>query len=725
MGRRINPLSQHQIDLRARRLANPQHGWRSQVLLTLAMAMLRAQGWIEASHEGGPEPAAPFPALPDAPGSRVRCAAQTLDLSTEEGWREARELLAQAAPPEQSPLRLKAVEMAQKLAPRLTNELSRDFYKAASVWIGELLAAGPQASCTVLGRGPQDLWAVPAQPLGLPGGAFQLEDPALLEAVAESAACWWAARQLYRSAIDARPDGLGRCGLERPHYLRTLLVDLGVLEPDGERVGSLERLTEGAPVSRMATGLPVRLAATAMMRPDKWATDEVGAVYRHKHESSADNRASYEMRLIEKSEAEQVPDEVLFFGLDQCQSILRTRGLDAAALHGIFTCYLAMLPNPTATIDLDGLELLKEMGMEPISGTPGYSRDDLLKRLGHAATVLMSLVFSSKGSQRDRTGWVTTGMGPLWNLSIRTDGYRQQMQLDGLGLNTSVQDAVIDGMTITVSGGPWVKSHLNRGALQGGDGRYQYGPVALSVLQLGRYRQELAFRIGMHLSLSFRVWPRAWRNGSDTRKVESILREVLPDAQVDRALEHRQSGHELREQWKAALATLHRCCGFRFEFPAGKYPPALVPDCLRTPEQQALADEGRMPKGATDKLLQSWVVIHWPEDVQALRQGAALKAVEEQPKNTLPPAMRRSSLLPPAKEIPPNAIKLKKLLAWAKAEGLYKNMRELAPILQISQGQISKLQNGHTELTDRELVRIEKLLGVRVHQRGDGYLRLV
>jgi hypothetical protein len=187
---------------------------------------------------------------------------------------------------------------------------------------------------------------------------------------------------------------------------------------------------------------------------------------------------------------------------------------------------------------------------------------------------------------------------------------------------------------------------------------------------------------------------------------------------IDKALAHKQSGHLLREQWMAALATLHQCCGFRFEFSEGKYPAALIPESLRTPEQQAAAPS--MPHGATDKLLKSFLVVHWPEDVQALRQGAALKAVEERPKLPAPP--RRSTLLP--EPVKPNAARLAKVLAKAKADGVYKNQRELVGILQISQSQISKLSRGRRELTDRELVRIERLLGVRVYQRGDGYLKI-
>ena len=89
----------------------------------------------------------------------------------------------------------------------------------------------------------------------------------------------------------------------------------------------------------------------------------------------------------------------------------------------------------------------------------------------------------------------------------------------------------------------------------------------------------------------------------------------------------------------------------------------------------------------------------------------------------LPAPPRRSTLLP--EPVKPNAARLAKVLAKAKADGVYQNQRELAGMLQISQGQISKLARGQKELTDRELVRIERLLGVRVHLRGDGYLKIV
>ena len=74
MGRRVNPLSGNQISLRAKRLADPEHGWRQRLLVSLALGILRAHHLRMACEQGEDGSAGPFPMLPSTPGTKVKAA---------------------------------------------------------------------------------------------------------------------------------------------------------------------------------------------------------------------------------------------------------------------------------------------------------------------------------------------------------------------------------------------------------------------------------------------------------------------------------------------------------------------------------------------------------------------------------------------------------------------------------------------------------------------------
>jgi len=717
MPRQKNPLSETQISQRARRLKDPAYGWLDRVLGNVALACLRAQGWIEYLDDPNSGADEPLPALPDGPGETVRVDGVRLDLTTPEGWARLREVSAGlpapgkgATPPS---LHSRADALAAPLRERVVSHLTPGFFRGASEWIGEVLAAGPQASAWVMTPDAQDLWSVPRVPLGLPPaavlGPLEERHPDAREQIAENAAAWVFARHLYRSAVDSRPDALGRRGLERPAVLRALLEDLGVVEPLGERPAPLAEQADNGGVVRMASGAPVSVATTALMRPDRWENDALGGLYRHEREQS---RSKYELRLQHRKPA-GAGDALVFYGLARCQEMLEGRGLDVAGLHGVLCCYVAQLPDPSATIELDGHALLEDLGLSSArNGRDGSTTSDLLKRLGGMAT-LLGAIWCGDGESKGRHGWVTTEQGPLWNVSIRTDGVSRQLDL---GVSEGLASSTITDLTLIVSGGAWIRSHLNREALAGGEGLYQFVPVALAVLQLSRYRSELAFRLGMHLSLRYRTNPSAWQNGRIRVRIGQLLSEVLPEPKLQRALAkgNREQARLLKDEIFAALTVLAKNVGFRFEWPKG-HPPALIPEGLRDPE----AGAGPTPNGALDKLLGTWVTIVWPERVVEARHATALRKVEErQDKRTY--RQRRALTASPPK--PAGAV-LREAIEQAKQEGFTTGYRDLAPQLGVSAGQLSKLVNGKKELPERELQRMLTLLGVRRHQRTARLLR--
>jgi hypothetical protein len=281
--------------------------------------------------------------------------------------------------------------------------------------------------------------------------------------------------------------------------------------------------------------------------------------------------------------------------------------------------------------------------------------------------------------------------GPMWSIAVRADG--QLKLLDGPG---EEQLGTVTDLTLTVTPGTWVQSQrdLSTGS------HLLYVPLATRVLSLGRYREELAFRLGIHLAMGVRE-KNQWKGGRANERVGHLLEQVLPTGELERAFQSRDAAHRLRNKWAAALTTLEQVVGFRFEFPLDQYPPALIPEDLRPP---GMTDPGPVGHGALERLLASRLVIHWPElVVEAMHQ----KALPQREKEATRQIRReqRSAI-----QSRPNGARLKEALEQAKAEGAITGRRQAADRLGMSPGQLSKLENGGKPLSERELQRCLNLL---------------
>jgi hypothetical protein len=187
--------------------------------------------------------------------------------------------------------------------------------------------------------------------------------------------------------------------------------------------------------------------------------------------------------------------------------------------------------------------------------------------------------------------------------------------------------------------------------------------------------------------------------------VGPLLEKVLPKGELERALQDRRAAYDLRHQWNTALVTLNQVVGFRFEFPPGQYPPALIPEDLRPPE---MGDPGPAPHGALEQLLASRLEIHWPEPVvEALpfHQKALPQREREREAVSQARTQQRAAL-----QSRPNGARLREALEQAKASGAISGRREAAERLGMSGAQLSKLENGHKPLPERELQRCLNLL---------------
>ncbi len=759
MARPIDPTSRLQVEKRAKRLRSEESGWTRSLCLGIAMAALKAWQWNHYLENGGePGPlAGTFPKLPEEPGAWVVVGAHP----PKEGERFPSRVMWQTEKPGEPDIPFRALwgvglgtlegnsqsrlhlfhenqwledgqtegcevpdreqlERALGLAGLLQEKhllphLRPAFYQEVALWIGELLKAprpepytpstaegsaiwlDPQSrrimggetpidGLTVLKGGPGrpwagDLWRVAADPLGIPSDAALAHLQTSAEDVALSAAAWHFGRILYRKVLDPRPDGLGRCGLERLTLLRQLLEELEVVAPRGLPVRSLAE----KPVVSMATNEVASLGLRAFPRPDKW--DEHEGRGRFLHEGH-DKRRRWELTM-----ATGAGEELAYLSLAQCRRVLRYRnaGLEITSLHALLCCYLMQLKDPSSRFTVSGDDLLRDLGLEA-RRWGGQSRSDLLKQLGSWAS-LLGMAQCEGWSQPRGQERVSMDLGPMWSISIHANG---QLQL--LDQENPKPDTLTD-LSLTVTPGTWAETQrwVTREA-----SHVLYVPIAAEILQLGRHRRELAFRLGIHLALGFRE-RKQWRSGIANVPVGQLLRDVLPEGDLERARQNRDEGMKLRERWNAAVATLRDAVGFSFTFP--NCPPALVPPDF--PGHEA----GTAPRGALDMLLNSRVEIHWPEQVVEARYREPLAKVQERETRRL---IRQQQARLLNQRPTDNAAKLK---AAREASGL--TQRAAAPLLGMSAGQLGRLEVGSRPLPEPELRRCVALLET-VKRRGRG-----
>lgn len=744
MARPVDPTSQLQVEKRAQRLRSEESGWTESLSLAVAMAALKAWQWnhyLESGGERGPL-AGPFPKLPEEPGSWVLVgASEVTDLSQTRTEEEGKAMegahpdrtfwgFGPAAPGEavrrlhllrgdqwlvdgqadgceakDTEQLAMAVELASLLRDRHLQLLLRSaFYKEVAAWIGELLKAPrpktyspPDPGRTaiwvdpknweILGtedavdgiallRGapgspwPGDLWRVPAAPLGIPSDEALHRHGISAEELALCAACWHFGREVYRKLLDPRVVG-GQSGLERPALLRQLLEELEVVSPRGLPVRSVA----GKPVASMASHEVAALGLRAFPRPDKWSEEDGRGRFLHERPG----------RKWQVTMATGAGEELAFKSLAQCRKLLtyKNTGLEITSLHALLCCYVMQCREPGSRFVVSADDLLRDLNLEA-RRHGGATRSDLLKELGQTASLLGLAQCEGWSRPRDRE-MVSMELGPMWSISIHANG-----QLGLLEQGDPRPDTLTD-LSLTVTPGTWAETPqwVNREG-----GHLLYGPIATEILQLGRHKRDLAFRLGIHLALGF--WERSpWKGGvAKNVFVGDLLRDVLPQGDMERAKGNREEGRRLRERWSAALATLRDAVGFRFEFP--DCPPWLIP-----PDFPG-HDGSPAQHGALETLLNSRVEIHWPEKVVEARFRKPMAQIRERETQKL---IRQTQARLLNQRPTDNAAQLK---AAREATGM--SQREVAPRLGIARGYLSQLESGAKPLTREKLRSLQALL---------------
>ncbi|NJR39080.1 MAG: helix-turn-helix transcriptional regulator [Leptolyngbyaceae cyanobacterium CSU_1_4] len=139
----------------------------------------------------------------------------------------------------------------------------------------------------------------------------------------------------------------------------------------------------------------------------------------------------------------------------------------------------------------------------------------------------------------------STPIGRMWEVLIDSHG-----QFDWITGKINEPDEVY----ITIRPGLWTAHFLNQAGSKAKEALYQFGYLALNILKLDPYHDELTLRLAIHLTLDVRIRARD-RNPYEYR-VKTLLEAVIPEAMIQEARQNSEKARGLFSRWNHALKLL-------------------------------------------------------------------------------------------------------------------------------------------------------------------------
>jgi DNA-binding XRE family transcriptional regulator len=328
-----------------------------------------------------------------------------------------------------------------------------------------------------------------------------------------------------------------------------------------------------------ATTAPMVSSLRAQLRKDRWQKDSSGLAYLLHHDKDKPNN------IIEHYITS--PGDVTILPWDEALQIIDKFGLTTAKLHLIFAAYTMKQEKPwSSQFTLKISDLIEEIGWDK---THKYSIPDKIKSVAMAAFALDCLIVKAtwvEGPHKKGGILASVETSRMWNVRVQLFGQQN--------LESKIEQP--EEGYITVRPGLWTESFLNKAGSKAREALYQFGYLAQDILKIDHYHDELALRLGLHLTVESRF------HTSGTYQVQTLLEALLPKAIIDTAREDRDKAFKLVNRWNHALEVLMGLeRAFQIEFNSLTYPKNLRPD-----------SKARKPRGYFQKLLAAQITIHPP-----------------------------------------------------------------------------------------------------------------
>lgn len=334
-------------------------------------------------------------------------------------------------------------------------------------------------------------------------------------------------------------------------------------------------LFEGRELERVATGYPILTGAQALIN-SQWQDGE----YPYWKKLVGDGFIQH--NIVRQSSTNQqfelVPGKAAW-------EIIQQFGPEAAYVLLIFSSYATDSDEPwEQQIRLKGTDLVRLFGWDKRTD---INLGQKLKKIGHLVELVCSLsVFISNinvGANR-----YNVARGAMWLLEELEYAGQLALTVDADQPGSIHYEAGDpDELYIKVRPGSWTEKFLNAKDLNGGkEALCQYGYLAKSTLQINPYRQRLASKLAIFLTIMSRIR----RDGR--YEVGTLLERLEPKELIETVQNNKQRRNTLITQWDNALLTLHEL-GWQIEFDAATYPECIRPEWSLTGEPENLRTRPR------------------------------------------------------------------------------------------------------------------------------------
>ena len=419
-----------------------------------------------------------------------------------------------------------------------------------------------------------------------------------------------------------------------------------------------------------ATSAPIVSSLRAQLRKDLWDKDPSGLAYFLHH---AKGKSS---NIIEHYITN--PGDISLLPWEEALQIIDKFGTNTAKLHLLFAAHTMRQEKPwESKFTLSANDIISELGWD--------KRTDLKKaqKLKEIAKLAFAL-----GCLTIQATWIEGRGNNKVSCSVQTSRIWEtyiDVRSGQLNLESKIDEPT--DVYITVRPGLWTDAFLNRAGCEAKKALYQFGYLAQDILKIDPYHDDLALRLGLHLTVESRF------HISGTYRVQTLLEALLPKTVINEALENSDKARKLTNRWNHALKVLSELKrAFQIEFCPTSYPKELRPN-----------SKARKPRGYFIQLLTAKITIHPPAPIPELL-GANTKPQQIQAKlNSVQKIVKEST----ARAIPLAGTQIKnarKAKGWSQAK--------LAGLLGVSQRYISMFERGERTPNSKQFGKIQKILDI-------------
>lgn len=424
-------------------------------------------------------------------------------------------------------------------------------------------------------------------------------------------------------------------------------------------------------ITPVATPAPMVSSLNAQLRKDQWEKDSFGLgsfMYQSKTKNS---------NIIQHYITS--PGDISLLPLEEALQIIEKFGLTTAKLHLIFAAHAMRQEKPwESKFTLSAADIINELGWDKRTDISKFQKfNDVAKgAFALGCLTIQATWVEGRGKKGVECSVQTSRM---WETIVDVRG--GQLNLEGK----------IDEPTdvyITVRPGLWTYAFLNKAGAEAKKALYQFSYLAQDILKIDPYHDELALRLGLHLTVESRF------HTSGTYQVQSLLEAVLPTTVIKEAKENRDKAYKLTNRWNHALEVLMGLKrAFQIEFDAETYPKELRP-----------GSNVRKPKGYFERLLAAQITIHPPAPIPELLEPKTVPYLLL-PKSELT-NQEVSSTLSNSTEITGEQVRtFRREKGWSQVK--------LAGWLGVTQSFISHFEKGDRPLSKEIEVKMKRLLDAK------------